>query len=89
MFLHNFVDKVVILCLMHQGSIISWGRSVEHNSRLKGHPTSFHLCFLAVDILFQTIHRKEEAKQTCTRLGLHWNDTTNLTLHVQALPIVE
>lgn len=82
-----FCSKVMSVCLMHQGSVISWGRSAPHNKGIGGSPSSLHLAFLAVDIVFEKASAKESAKVTCNRLDLFWVEKAYQTLHVQALAL--
>lgn len=83
----QFATRVMTLCLLHQGSVISWGRSILFNSQMNGHPNSLHLAFLAVDIHFETEQVREDAKLSCQRLGLSWMDKEDFVLHVQAMGI--
>lgn len=69
------------------GSCISWGRSEKHNSAIvpPGHEDSFHMLWLAADLLFDTRRQCALAERFYKRSGLSVKKNGEKTLHVQAL----
>jgi hypothetical protein len=71
--------------MRYQGSCISWGRSVSHNLSVGGHDDSFHLTWLAADLVFDDREYAEQALKHAERQGLWCKWNGDLTLHIQAL----
>ena len=68
------------------GSSISGGRSQKRNSKLGGHPDSFHMLWLAADLVFDTVDGKDKAATYYRRMGLHTKPNGTHTLHIQVVP---
>ena len=81
----DFAQHVVTICLRHNGSVVSWIRSVERNSKVGGHVDSFHLCGLAADVAFDDRDDMDLAILLANRLGLAWKPNGPLAVHFQAL----
>ncbi len=82
----EFAGRLSVVGKTYNGSVISWGRSKARNKTVGGHPDSFHLTWLAADVVFHTRQEFARAARLGRRLGLHVKRNGALTLHFQALP---
>jgi len=84
----DYADIVRTGGMRYSGSVISWGRSVLRNTAVDGHDDSFHLSWLATDIVFDTKAGMVAARKFYKRMGLHIKKNGPKTLHVQVVPPV-
>lgn len=82
---NEFCDHVRTGGMRYGGSCISWGRSAKRNAAVDGHADSFHLTWLAADVVFDDEAGKEGCWKFWNRNGLSVKENGDLTLHVQAL----
>lgn len=66
----EFCLTVRTLGRIHGLSVMSWGRTVEHNRRVGGIPNSWHLDWLAVDVVLEDPRAFDAVKADAERLGL-------------------
>jgi len=66
----EFALAVVAFCYATNGSVTSWGRTAKRNSAVGGHPNSWHLNFLAADVVYDVSVPEERAKFLAGRHGL-------------------
>ena len=85
----EFAQHMVTIGMRYGGSCVSWGRSGKRNFAKKGHPDSFHMTWLAADVVFDSRRQAELAWEAATRQGIwcKWNGDvkTSETIHFQAL----
>lgn len=48
----EFAEAVAMYCLLHGGSITSWGRSTKHNKDVGGVPGSPHRFWRGADVVY-------------------------------------
>ncbi len=48
----EFAEAVAMYCLLHGGSITSWGRSTKHNTDVGGVPGSPHRFWRGADVVY-------------------------------------
>lgn len=84
----DFADIVRTGGMRYNGSVISWGRSKKRNKLVGGHEDSFHLSWLATDIVFDTEADMVGARKFYGRMSLHTKKNGPTTLHVQVVPPV-
>jgi len=84
----DYADIVRTGGMRYGGSVISWGRSPKRNTMVGGHKDSFHMSWLATDIVFDDILGMDSATKFYQRMGLHTKKNGPLTLHVQVVPPV-
>ena len=85
--IYEFPDPSVSL---RQGDIfvwscISWGRTEEHNRSVGGHEDSFHLQWMACDMVFDAVLDSMKATKMAQRYKLSVKRNGDKTLHFQAL----
>ncbi len=51
----DFIERVLILCSKHRGSITSWGRTPKHNEDVGGVPNSYHMVYLGCDVVLDVM----------------------------------
>jgi len=71
--------------LRYGGSSISGGRSLKRNTLVGGHPDSFHMLWLANDLVFDTTDGMDRAEKFYRRMGLHTKRNGVRTLHIQVV----
>jgi len=84
----NYADIVRTGGMRYEGSVISWGRSEKRNKIVGGHADSFHMSWLATDIVFDSEDDMAAARKFYQRMGLHTKKNGPKTLHVQVVPPV-
>lgn len=52
---HQLFQAVLESCGLYNGSVTSFGRTVKRNEALEGSPTSWHLDWLAIDVILDSI----------------------------------
>ena len=82
----EFSERLAIVGKTYRGSVISWGRSKERNHAVGGHKDSFHLHWLAADVVFDNKQDFSRAARLGRRIGLHVKRNGTLNLHLQAFP---
>lgn len=65
----DFLLSILALCREFDGSVTSWVRSNRHNNRVGGHPKSWHLDGLAVDVLLDDMSLADQFEEKVERLG--------------------
>lgn len=50
----DFAEAVAMYCLLHGGSITSWGRSTKHNKDVGGVAGSSHRFWRGADVVYDT-----------------------------------
>ena len=68
----EFAETVILGCRRLKGSITSWGRTATRNTAIGGSPTSRHLAWLAVDVVYDEPIEAAERRQVWEELGLHF-----------------
>lgn len=68
--LFKFVHSVICLALKYHGSVTSWGRTREHNAAVGGHPESWHMLWLGLDLIFDPMVKNEAFERDADLLGL-------------------
>lgn len=48
----EFAEAVAMYCLLHEGSITSWGRSTKRNTTVGGVPGSSHRFWRGADVVY-------------------------------------
>ena len=66
----DFVHVLMLLGLRFRFSVTSWGRSPARNLAVGGHVNSYHMLFLAVDIILDAGEDKVIFISDAKRLGL-------------------
>lgn len=69
----DFAEAVSLYCLLHGGSITSWGRSTKHNADVGGVPGSAHRFWRGADVVYDdptTPTRDTLRLEYARRLGL-------------------
>lgn len=84
----KFCEIVATGGLRYGGSVISWGRTRKRQGLLKAqglkpHPDSFHLLWLAADIVFDDAEGADGAERYYERQGLQVVRKSPDTLHVE------
>lgn len=72
MTLGEFAEAVAMYCLLHGGSITSWGRSTKHNADVGGVPGSPHRFWRGADVVYDdpTSQADPQRLEYARRLGL-------------------
>ena len=84
MTVETFAGKIYRLCLIHKGSIVSWGRTEKRNKMVGGHPKSRHKLFLAVDIICDDREHRDSLFKAAYKAGLFGYKRRSATgLHLQ------
>lgn len=55
----DFIQRVILLCYKHKGSISSWGRTPKHNSDVGGVKNSWHQLWLGCDVILDEMIRNQ------------------------------
>jgi hypothetical protein len=79
----DFCEIVAAGGMRYGGYSLGWGRNIAHNVHVGGHPDSFHLAWLADDVVFPTRKATNEAARFYRRMGLHVRRNGRQTLHLQ------
>lgn len=68
----EFAEAVATYCLIHGGSITSWGRTTIHNKVVGGVPGSAHRFWRGADVVYDDFNTtKDQARvEYAARLGL-------------------
>ena len=68
----EFAEAVAMYCLIHGGSITSWGRSTKHNTDVGGVPGSPHRFWRGADVVYDNpaTQQDELRIEYAKRLGL-------------------
>jgi hypothetical protein len=67
----EFAEAVRAYCLIHGGSVTSWGRTTEHNAKVGGVPGSAHRFFLGLDVVYDAPAPHDHTRDSdAARLGL-------------------
>lgn len=66
----SFLERVVILCAKHGGSVSSWGRTEKHNREVGGVDGSDHLLWIGCDVVLDDMSRNGAFEADCGRLDL-------------------
>jgi hypothetical protein len=66
----DFMERVVIVCVKHRGSVSSWGRTSKHNEEVGGVMESSHLLWLGCDVVLDEMVINERFEKDCKVLGL-------------------
>jgi hypothetical protein len=68
--LFKFMESVICLALKYNASVSSWGRTPEHNAEVGGHPQSWHMLWLGMDVIFKPMVKNVEFEGDADLLGL-------------------
>jgi hypothetical protein len=66
----NFIQRVVIVCSKHRGSVSSWGRTPKHNKDVGGVEGSIHMLWCGCDVVLDEMNKNLEFEKDCSTLGL-------------------
>lgn len=66
----ELVYKVIPLCYRHGGSVSSWGRTFVRNIQVGGHPQSWHMLWLGIDVVLDDMIQNAAFERDADRLGL-------------------
>ncbi len=66
----DFAVRLLAYCSASRGSVTSWGRTLKHNKKKKGSPTSYHLIWLGADVVYDDLLGEKHRKLFAKRLGL-------------------
>lgn len=68
----EFAEAVAMYCLLHGGSITSWGRSTHHNREVGGVPGSPHRFWRGADVVYDDLNTQSDPLRLeyARRLGL-------------------
>lgn len=80
----DFVHVLILLGLRFRYSVTSWGRSPARNHAVGGHPNSYHMLFLAADVVLDAGESKVDFISDAKRLGLKALDEGD-HIHLQPL----
>jgi len=65
-----FLEKVVLLRVLVPFSVTSWIRTPKRNQAIGGHPRSWHLMGLAVDVVLDNPEDTDRLVEAARRFGL-------------------
>ena len=66
----DFIERVVLVCSKHRGSVSSWGRTPKHNKDVGGVEGSIHMLWLGCDMVLDVMEKNLEFEKDCNKLGL-------------------
>ena len=66
----EFADGLRAYCGATLGSVSSYGRTVKHNIAVDGHPFSYHLVWLAADVVYDSEIPLGFREQMAKKFGL-------------------
>ena len=68
----GFAAALMAFCAWSRGSVSSWGRSAERNAEVGGHTHSYHLIWLAADVVYAPNPRPAQAaaRRRAAQLGI-------------------
>ena len=66
----DFIERVVLVCSKHRGSVSSWGRTPKHNKDIGGVEGSIHTLWLGCDVVLDEMKKNLEFEKDCKKLGL-------------------
>lgn len=76
----EFTTSIRLLCRVFGLSVTSWGRSAARNAAVGGRPDSWHLDFLAVDVVPDNANVLDQLRGASQWMGLeiidegdHWH----------------
>lgn len=84
MSISEFCQKIVILATEFRISCVSWGRTPKRNKEKGGMDTSFHLAWLAVDLIPDDPADTPKIITRGQRLGLKMIDEMKKKGHIHA-----
>ena len=67
----DFIQSVISLALRWPLSVTSWGRTEKHNRAIGGHPQSWHLLWLGLDVVLDDGLENEAFEADCKLVGIH------------------
>lgn len=70
----EFCLTIRVVCRVCGLSVIGWGRTVNRNAEKGGRPNSWHLDFMAVDVLADVPKVKQRCADLCEWMGLDFVD---------------
>jgi hypothetical protein len=66
----DFVARLMAYCAATGASVTSYGRTPAHNRAVGGVPFSYHLLFLAADVVYDAPLPEDRRRRTAAQLGL-------------------
>lgn len=78
----GFLVLMLSLSMRYRFSVTSWIRTPDRNQAVGGHPDSFHMVGMAVDIVFDRPEDMEKFLEKASRYGLRAIDEKD-HVHVQ------
>jgi len=66
----DLIERVVLVCSKHRGSVSSWGRTPKHNKDVGGVEGSIHMLWLGCDVVLDEMKKNLEFEKDCNKLGL-------------------
>ena len=66
----RFAAALIAYCYATRASVTSWGRTAQRNAAVGGHENSWHLVFLAADVVYDVPVPEDKARLLAGRHGL-------------------
>lgn len=66
----DFIERVVLVCAKHRGSVSSWGRTPKHNKDVGGVEGSIHMLWLGCDVVLDVMEKNLLFEKDCSQVGL-------------------
>ena len=66
----DFIERVVLVCSKHRGSVSSWGRTPKHNKDIGGVEGSIHMLWLGCDVVLDEMKKNLEFEADAAKIGL-------------------
>lgn len=66
----DFITSVVLICVKHDGSVSSWGRTPKHNKDVGGVENSIHMLWLGCDVVLDDMRKWAPFEKDAEQLGL-------------------
>lgn len=66
----DFIERVILVCSKHLGSVSSWGRTPKHNKDVGGVDGSIHMLWLGCDVVLDVMAKDPEFEKDCSLVGL-------------------